>query len=242
MKSILASASWDKTVRLWDMFDSWRTKETLALTSDGELWLGSADRPGPELLFSCCSPAVSPLECPSLILAEWRELGGGENDARAAEAAAKQPPRLVSRPEETGCLAHWQAASGWGPLGFCHAPCCFPELKPLSPWECPEQTVLPGDLCASCLKSGLRFCHLQDQHTAALRLSLYCLRVILVVTHLQPTALLSDLCVLAPSPLCITTEVASDAGLFLAGLCCLSGLVLLSRNIPALLGLMLVSL
>ncbi|KAK7814914.1 hypothetical protein U0070_026415 [Myodes glareolus] len=176
MKSILASASWDKTVRLWDMFDSWRTKETLALTSDGELWLGSADRPGPELLFSCCSPAVSPLECPSLILAEWRELGVGENDARAAEAAAKQPPRLVSRPEETGCLAHWQAASGWEPLGFCHAPCCFPELKPLSPWECPEQTVLPGDLCASCLKSGLRFCHLQDQHTAALRLSLYCLR------------------------------------------------------------------
>ncbi|VTJ77688.1 Hypothetical predicted protein [Marmota monax] len=34
MKSILASASWDKTVRLWDMFDSWRTKETLTLTSD----------------------------------------------------------------------------------------------------------------------------------------------------------------------------------------------------------------
>ncbi|XP_023594878.1 periodic tryptophan protein 2 homolog [Trichechus manatus latirostris] len=33
-KSVLASASWDKTVRLWDMFDSWRTKETLALTSD----------------------------------------------------------------------------------------------------------------------------------------------------------------------------------------------------------------
>ncbi|XP_058152309.1 LOW QUALITY PROTEIN: periodic tryptophan protein 2 homolog [Dasypus novemcinctus] len=33
-KAILASASWDKTVRLWDMFDSWRAKETLALTSD----------------------------------------------------------------------------------------------------------------------------------------------------------------------------------------------------------------
>lgn len=62
------------------------------------------------------------------------------------------------------------------------------------------------------------------------------------MTHLQPDSPLSDLCVLAPSPLCIITEVASGAGLFLAGLCCLSGLVLLSRNIPALLGLMLVSL
>lgn len=36
MKSVLASASWDRTVRLWDMADSWRTTETLALTSDGE--------------------------------------------------------------------------------------------------------------------------------------------------------------------------------------------------------------
>lgn len=35
-KSVLASASWDRTVRLWDMADSWRTTETLALTSDGE--------------------------------------------------------------------------------------------------------------------------------------------------------------------------------------------------------------
>jgi len=38
MKCVLASASWDKTVKLWDMLDSWRTKETLMLNSDGNLY------------------------------------------------------------------------------------------------------------------------------------------------------------------------------------------------------------
>ncbi|GCB77078.1 hypothetical protein scyTo_0018424, partial [Scyliorhinus torazame] len=32
--TLLASASWDKTVKLWDMFDSWKTKETFVLNSD----------------------------------------------------------------------------------------------------------------------------------------------------------------------------------------------------------------
>uniref|UniRef100_A0A9J8CAV5 PWP2 small subunit processome component n=1 Tax=Cyprinus carpio carpio TaxID=630221 RepID=A0A9J8CAV5_CYPCA len=35
VQSVLASVSWDKIVRLWDMLDSWQTKETLRLTSDG---------------------------------------------------------------------------------------------------------------------------------------------------------------------------------------------------------------
>ncbi|XP_013867463.1 PWP2 small subunit processome component [Austrofundulus limnaeus] len=35
VQSILASASWDRTIRLWDMLDSWQVKETLRLTSDG---------------------------------------------------------------------------------------------------------------------------------------------------------------------------------------------------------------
>lgn len=38
MKCVLASASWDKTVKLWDMLDSWRTKETLIMNSDGNLF------------------------------------------------------------------------------------------------------------------------------------------------------------------------------------------------------------
>ncbi|XP_059822025.1 PWP2 small subunit processome component [Hypanus sabinus] len=33
-QTILVSASWDKTVKLWDMADSWKTKETLRMTSD----------------------------------------------------------------------------------------------------------------------------------------------------------------------------------------------------------------
>ncbi len=34
-KAILASGSWDKTVRLWDIFEGKATKEVITLTSDG---------------------------------------------------------------------------------------------------------------------------------------------------------------------------------------------------------------
>ncbi|XP_077370168.1 PWP2 small subunit processome component [Festucalex cinctus] len=34
VQSILASSSWDGTIRLWDMMDSWQVKETLHLTAD----------------------------------------------------------------------------------------------------------------------------------------------------------------------------------------------------------------
>ncbi|XP_075053645.1 periodic tryptophan protein 2 homolog [Mixophyes fleayi] len=52
-KSVLATASWDRTVRLWHMTDSWRTTETLTLSADalavtfrpdgGELAVASLD-------------------------------------------------------------------------------------------------------------------------------------------------------------------------------------------------------
>ncbi|TRY95282.1 hypothetical protein DNTS_006739 [Danionella cerebrum] len=35
VQSVLASVSWDRSVRLWDMLDSWQTRETFQLTSDG---------------------------------------------------------------------------------------------------------------------------------------------------------------------------------------------------------------
>ncbi|XP_010767515.1 periodic tryptophan protein 2 homolog, partial [Notothenia coriiceps] len=55
--SILASVSWDRTVRLWDMLNSWQVKETLPLTSDG---LAVTYRPdGQELAVATLNGEVS---------------------------------------------------------------------------------------------------------------------------------------------------------------------------------------
>ena len=85
MKSILASASWDKTVRLWDMFDSWRTKETLALTSDGE-----HEAAGRSSSLGTSSMLSHPLPCYWLWV--WCEPSGGK------QGVAFNPDLLVWRP------------------------------------------------------------------------------------------------------------------------------------------------
>ncbi|XP_041934789.1 PWP2 small subunit processome component [Alosa sapidissima] len=56
-RAVLASASWDRTVRLWDMLDSWHAKEVLRLTSDG---MAVAYRPdGQELAVATLDGEIS---------------------------------------------------------------------------------------------------------------------------------------------------------------------------------------
>ncbi|KAL2102294.1 hypothetical protein ACEWY4_001462 [Coilia grayii] len=56
-RAVLASVSWDRTVRLWDMLDSWHAKDALRLTSDG---LAVAYRPdGQELAVATLDGEIS---------------------------------------------------------------------------------------------------------------------------------------------------------------------------------------
>ncbi|XP_077422157.1 PWP2 small subunit processome component [Vanacampus margaritifer] len=57
VQSILASSSWDRTIRLWDMMDSWQVKETLHLPADA---LSVAYRPdGQELAVATLNGEIS---------------------------------------------------------------------------------------------------------------------------------------------------------------------------------------
>ena len=103
MKSVLASASWDRTVRLWDMADSWRTTETLALTSDGEWHPGE----GP-VLVTCLDKRRVPSACAV-------RTGG----PRVSWAVGVGSPvvwlgiRLRSRASERGPCCSWLPSCSW---------------------------------------------------------------------------------------------------------------------------------
>ncbi|XP_061483500.1 periodic tryptophan protein 2 homolog [Rhineura floridana] len=93
MKCILASASWDKTVRLWDMLDSWRTKETLALNS---VVHSVAFRPdGNELAIACLDGQITfwdhenAVQTGSIVGRHDLQMGRKELDKITAKQAAK---------------------------------------------------------------------------------------------------------------------------------------------------------
>ncbi|KAM8904797.1 PWP2 small subunit processome component [Spinachia spinachia] len=92
-RSILASASWDRTVRLWDMLDSWQVKETLALTSDG---LSVTYRPdGQELAVATLNGEISfwnvdaATQTGSVVGRHDLETGRKETDKISAKQSAK---------------------------------------------------------------------------------------------------------------------------------------------------------
>nr|XP_020470918.1 periodic tryptophan protein 2 homolog [Monopterus albus] len=93
VQSILASASWDRTVRLWDMLDSWQTKETLPLTSDG---LSVTYRPdGQELAVATLNGEISfwnphtATQTGSVAGRHDLEMGRKETDKITAKQSAK---------------------------------------------------------------------------------------------------------------------------------------------------------
>ncbi|XP_023282855.1 periodic tryptophan protein 2 homolog [Seriola lalandi dorsalis] len=93
VQSILASASWDRTVRLWDMLDSWQVKETLSLTSDG---LSVTYRPdGQELAVATLNGEISfwnphtATQTGSVAGRHDLEMGRKETDKITAKQSAK---------------------------------------------------------------------------------------------------------------------------------------------------------
>uniref|UniRef100_A0A8C9VJ03 PWP2 small subunit processome component n=1 Tax=Scleropages formosus TaxID=113540 RepID=A0A8C9VJ03_SCLFO len=93
VRSILASSSWDRTVKLWDMADSWQTKETLRLTSDG---LAVTHRPdGQELAVATLDGEISfwnpmtAMQTGSILGRHDLQMGRKETDKITAKQAAK---------------------------------------------------------------------------------------------------------------------------------------------------------
>nr|XP_023648696.1 periodic tryptophan protein 2 homolog [Paramormyrops kingsleyae] len=93
MRSVLASCSWDRTVKLWDMMDSWQTKETLRLTADG---LAVTYRPdGQELAVATLDGEISfwnpqtASQTGSIVGRHDLQMGRKETDKITAKQAAK---------------------------------------------------------------------------------------------------------------------------------------------------------
>lgn len=93
VQSVLASVSWDKTARLWDMKDSWQTREVLQLTSDG---LAVAYRPdGQELAVASLDGEItfwnpqSAIQMHSIAGRHDLQMGRKETDKITAKQSAK---------------------------------------------------------------------------------------------------------------------------------------------------------
>ncbi|XP_066517499.1 PWP2 small subunit processome component [Hoplias malabaricus] len=93
VQSVLASVSWDKTVRLWDMLDSWQTREVLRLNSDG---LAIAYRPdGQELAVATLDGEItfwnpqSAIQNGSIVGRHDLQMGRKETEKITAKQSAK---------------------------------------------------------------------------------------------------------------------------------------------------------
>ncbi|CAM9298864.1 unnamed protein product [Lampetra planeri] len=98
VQSVLAQrASWDRTVRLWDMMDSWQVKETLQLTSDA---LALTYRPdGQELAVATLNGEIT-FWSPSAATQNGAPWPDATTWRRAAKRRTRSPPSRRRRESE----------------------------------------------------------------------------------------------------------------------------------------------